>query len=121
MDGDPYEYAFHCFGGKWKPMIIWGIHINESVRFSAVRKNLPISEKVLSKMLKELEADGIVSRTVYPEVPVRVEYRLTPLGRSIVPILASIYKWGRESMIEKGIPIDTDGEINHGYEPVKAD
>ncbi len=115
MNGDPYEFAFHSFGGKWKPLIIWGMHINGAIRFSAVRKNLPISEKVLSKMFKELEADGIVTRTVYPEVPVRVEYRLTQHGETIVPILASIYKWGRESMIEKGIPIDQDGEKNHGY------
>jgi DNA-binding HxlR family transcriptional regulator len=117
MTEHPYEFAFRVFGGKWKPMIIWGIHINGVIRFSSVRKNLPISEKVLSRNLKDLEEDGVVTRTVYPEVPVRVEYRLTPLGESIVPILAQIYKWGRERMLELGLPVDREGEINHGYLP----
>ncbi|NTV90547.1 MAG: helix-turn-helix transcriptional regulator [Clostridiales bacterium] len=115
MFDDPYEHAFHAFGGKWKPRIIYGMHINETIRFSSVRKNLPISEKVLSKIFKELETDGIVTRTVYPEVPVRVEYRLTPHGRSIIPILEAIYKWSRERMLETGMPIDQEGERNHGY------
>lgn len=66
-------------------------------RFNELRKDLEgISQKVLADSLRALESDGIVARTVYPEVPPRVEYSLTPLGESMKPILDAMEKWGTE-------------------------
>lgn len=112
---DPYEYAFKCFGGKWKTLILHGIYVEKVARFSTFKKHFPISEKMLGQILKGLEADGLVNRTVFAEVPVRVEYELTPSGESLIVLMHQIYSWSREQMLERGIPIDAEGEKWHGY------
>ncbi|NTV91595.1 MAG: winged helix-turn-helix transcriptional regulator, partial [Clostridiales bacterium] len=71
--------------------------------------------KVLADNLQELEADGLVERTVYPEVPLRVEYRLTDNGQAIIPLLESVYDWGWHQMKNKSMEIDAYGEMWHGY------
>jgi DNA-binding HxlR family transcriptional regulator len=82
-------------GGKWKAVVLWYLK-NGKKRFGELRKHVPgISEKMLSLQLRELEADGIVKRTVYPEVPPRVEYELTAEGKTLVPALEAIAEWGR--------------------------
>ena len=82
-------------GGKWKPLILWHINKNITLRFNEINKNITkISHKVLSQQLKELEVDGIIHREVYPEVPPKVEYSLTDIGKSIIPILESMGEWG---------------------------
>ena len=65
--------------------------------------------------LREMEADGLIFRTVVPETPPRVEYRLTDIGRSLVPLLNAVYDWGWHDMKRKGLPIDALGEMWHGY------
>ncbi|MBP2644115.1 MAG: transcriptional regulator [Firmicutes bacterium] len=112
---NPYEYASHCFGGKWKPLILRAIYIENTARFCTFKKVHCISEKMLSQALKELEAERLVIRTVYPEVPIRVEYQLTPAGESLILLMDEIYKWSRKQMLDRGIPIDPEGEKWHGY------
>ena len=88
-------YALSLIGGRWKTNILWRLLGTDRLRYSALRKMIPdISERMLVNQLRELEADQLVNRIVYPEVPPRVEYELTPLGRSMKPMLKSISDWG---------------------------
>jgi len=82
--------------GKWKAVIIWHL-INEARRFSAIQHLIPaITHKILTQQLRELEADGLVRRKVYAEVPPHVEYSLTALGRTLIPVLNAMALWGHE-------------------------
>lgn len=84
-------------GGKWKAVIL--IHLIEKKRYNELRKELPmVTERTLSLQLKELEADGLVIRTVHAsKPPLKVEYALTDFGKTVVPLLKSIAAWGREA------------------------
>src|SRR5512133_1856551 len=88
------EAALDVIGGKWKPIILW--HLNGNVlRFNELQKGLPgVNSKMLTKQLRELEEDGIITRTVYPEVPPRVEYAITDFGKTLIPILQALCTWG---------------------------
>ena len=82
-------------GSKWKLLILRNL-LNRPWRFNELRKSLDgVSQKVLTDSLRQLEADGIIARTVYPEVPPRVEYSLTELGESLLPILSAMKSWGK--------------------------
>ena len=108
IDGDEYRIhmngrVYHCaldvtmelVGGKWKTIVLWYLR-KDKKRFSELRRQIPgITEKMLSMQLRQLEKDGFVSRTIYPEVPPRVEYALTPHGKTLLPLLEEIAKWGR--------------------------
>ena len=90
----PLEYGLSVFGGKWKSRIICVLAGLGTLRYSAIRKEMTdITDAVLSGNLRELEADGIIIRKQYPEIPPRVEYMLSEKGQSIVPILQSICRW----------------------------
>lgn len=90
----PIVGTINIVGGKWKPMILHMLS-DRIMRFGELKKQLPsISQKMLTQQLRELELDGIVGRTVYPEVPPRVEYRLTGLGSTLIPVLDQLYAWG---------------------------
>jgi DNA-binding HxlR family transcriptional regulator len=93
------DAAMDVIGGKWKVLILWAL--NEQVcRFGELRRLVPgITEKVLAAHLRELEADGIVHREAYDEVPPHVEYSLTPLGASLNAALAPLGAWGRENIL----------------------
>ena len=81
-------------GSKWKLLIIRNL-LQRPWRFNELRKDLDgISQKVLTENLREMEEDGLITRTVYPEVPPRVEYALSDLGKSLKPILDSMVAWG---------------------------
>ena len=90
----PFIYALSLIGKRWKPAILW--KMTEGInRFGQMKRAIPpISEKMLSQHLRELEADGLITRTIYPEIPPRVEYALTPLGESLKPTLNQLYHWG---------------------------
>lgn len=91
------ELCLQVIGGKWKPIILWRLHMEGVRRFGELKRAMPnITQKMLTQQLRELEADGMVSRHVHPEVPPRVEYALTPLGESVIPILERMCGWGRE-------------------------
>lgn len=80
--------------GRWKLNILWQL-LEGKLRYGDIKKRIPnISERMLAMQLKEMEADGLVTRTVYPEVPPRVDYELTDLGLSMEPMLRSIDEWG---------------------------
>ena len=82
-------------GNKWKLLIMRNL-LSRSWRFNELRKSLDgVSQKVLTDSLRQLESDGIIMRTVYPEVPPRVEYSLTELGESMRPILSAMENWGK--------------------------
>ena len=88
-------YALSLIGGRWKSNILWRLLSNGKLRYSELRKLIPdISERMLVAQLRELEGDQLVVRIVHAEVPPRVEYELTALGRSMKPMLQSISDWG---------------------------
>ena len=90
----PVEATLAVIGGKWKPLILWEIG-NGVMRFSGLQKSLPgVNAKMLTKHLRELEEDGVIRRKVYPEVPPRVEYSITPFGLTLLPVLRSLCDWG---------------------------
>jgi DNA-binding HxlR family transcriptional regulator len=93
----PFIFALSLMGKRWKPAILWkmteGIH-----RFGEMKRAIPpISEKMLTQHLRELETDGLITRTIYPEMPPRVEYALTNLGLSLQPILEQLNTWGEKA------------------------
>ncbi len=84
---DPYNYVMRVVFCRWKPFILRAMDFDEGklTHFSRFTKQLPITQKVLSENLRQLEADGLIYRTVLPTTPPQVEYRLTPAGKSLVP------------------------------------
>lgn len=81
--------------GKWKPMILMHLFNADCLRFSELKRRIPsITQKMLTKQLRELEAEDIVHREIYAEVPPRVEYSLTTHGRTLKPILDLMHEWG---------------------------
>jgi len=95
----PIEATLSILGGKWKTVIIWQLREGPR-RYSEISDALQnaISPKMLTKQLRELETDGIVSRVAYPEIPPRVEYRLTEKGVTLMPVLESMCEWGFKNL-----------------------
>ena len=88
------EAALDIIGGKWKALILWELH-GRTRRFGELRRAVVgISEKMLIQQLRELEADGLVHREAYPEIPPRVEYSLTEVGVSLNEVLEPLCEWG---------------------------
>ena len=106
-----FNYTMSLIQGKYKMFILYALMGYKVVRFNELKKYLKtISYKTLSANLKELEADGLVHREEYPQIPPKVEYSLTERGRSLIPILDSMCEWGRAqppltpSLTPKGRP-----------------
>jgi len=96
----PITYCMNFIGGKWKPVIIYLIRKGDN-RYSIFQKKIPdISRQTLTNHLRELELDGVLQRTVFPEIPPRVEYKLTDFGLSLTPILDAMQTWGYLNMEE---------------------
>ena len=92
------EAALDVVGGKWKVLILWALRV-DAQRFGELHRTVAgISEKMLIQHLKEMQADGIVTRKDFREVPPRVEYALTPFGKSLYAALAPLCEWGRLHM-----------------------
>lgn len=90
----PVELAVSAVAGKWKVLILWQLR-EGTLRYSALRSRLPkVTHKMLAQQLRELEADGLVDRTVYAVVPPKVEYTLTARGRELLPALEAMRRWG---------------------------
>lgn len=95
MFGCAVEAAIEAIGGKWKGPILY--HLETTKRFNELHRLLPnVTQRMLTKQLRELERDGIVQRTVYAEVPPRVEYNLTDFGRTLEPVMRELEKWGTQ-------------------------
>ncbi|MFI9149532.1 winged helix-turn-helix transcriptional regulator [Streptomyces sp. NPDC053367] len=93
------DAAMDVIGGKWKVLILWALHVRPH-RFGELRRELPgVTEKVLAAQLRELEADGIVHREEYDEVPPRVEYSLTRRGESLNTALEPLAEWGKANLL----------------------
>lgn len=122
IKGKKYKYRlqsqdFHCaldvtmhfIGGKWKAVVLWYLR-NGKKRFSELKELIPdITDKMLSLQLKSLEEDGIIQRTVYAEVPPRVEYAYTEEGRSLIPVVEAIAAWGRNKAEKEGRLVESEG------------
>lgn len=90
-----FELTLDIIGGKWKPLILFYIGMEEVIRYGELKKCIPnINERMLTRQLRDLEKDDLVNREVYREVPPKVEYSLTKLGKSIMPILKELKDWG---------------------------
>lgn len=92
------EMTIDLIGGKWKCLILW--HLSSGVlRFNELKRLFSdISQKMLTQQLRDLEEDGFIYRKVYPQVPPKVEYSLTRIGASLVPVLQEMNKWGTDFM-----------------------
>jgi len=102
MKGQSYscglEAAFDVIGGKWKVLILWALH-PQPRRFGELKRLVPgVSEKMLIQQLREMEADGIVHREAYYEIPPKVEYSLTEFGASLQTALTPLCDWGSKHM-----------------------
>ena len=100
-----FELALEVIGGKWKPIILYHLALDGVLRFSELRRSLAgVSDRMLTRQLRELEKDGLVRREVYKEVPPKVEYSLSELGCGLFPILLSMRQWGVkfEASLSKG-------------------
>ncbi len=102
----PVEATINLIGGKYKSLILWNL-ISGTLRFSELRREVPgATPKMLTQQLRQLETDGLVKRKVYPEVPPKVEYSLTDFGKSIRPVLESMYKWGTGYLNDQGLQVN---------------
>jgi DNA-binding HxlR family transcriptional regulator len=102
-DNCPVEATLDLIGGKYKALILW--HLSErQLRFSELRKVITsATPKMLTQQLRELEAQSLIHREVFPVVPPKVEYSLTELGRSLLPILVAMRDWGADYMRTKNL------------------
>ncbi|MBC2724583.1 MAG: winged helix-turn-helix transcriptional regulator [Desulfosporosinus sp.] len=94
------ELTLALIGGKWKALILWHLG-NNTLRYSELRKQLPnITPKMLTQQLRELEDSDLVKRFIYTQIPPKVEYSLTQAGKSLMPILDTLCKWGQNYAAE---------------------
>ena len=97
VNAKPFMYAMSLIDGKWKMHILFWLWKNEVLRYWELKRALgDVTHKMLSKQLKELEADDLIIRTEYPQVPPKVEYRLSERGESLMPVLQALCNWGHE-------------------------
>ena len=90
-----YSYTLSLIAGKYKPIVLYCLMEYEPVRFNEMRRYVgSAADKTLSQTLKELERDGLIHREMYPEIPPKVEYRLSARGASLMPILDQMCEWG---------------------------
>lgn len=102
----PVEVTLDMIGGRWKPLILWHLKEGRVLRHGQLKRLIPtITQKMLTQQLRQLEADGLVQRTQYPEVPPRVEYALTPYGNELQETLDHFCAWGAAHARKAGITI----------------
>lgn len=98
-----YDYCraapmLEWIGNKWTLVVLMKISENGPIRFNELYRNIPsVSEKVLSQVLRQLTADGIIRRELFPDVPPRTEYSLTALGQTLLPHVEALINWGRDN------------------------
>lgn len=95
----PIRNVISRFGDKWSMLVLFILHKYGVLRFKDLRRNIPdVSQKMLAETLKRLEADGLVIRKAYPEIPPKVEYNLTARADTLIPLLSSIFHWAIDNM-----------------------
>lgn len=96
----PLDAALQAIGGKWKGIILFHL-ARGKMRFNELQKSIgKVTERMLIRQLRELERDGLITRTVFPVVPPKVEYEITEFGQTLIPVLTQLNQWGREYMNE---------------------
>jgi DNA-binding HxlR family transcriptional regulator len=99
--GCPVESTLTFLDGKWKGVILFHL-LGGTLRFNELRRKAPlVTQRMLTKQLRELEEAGLISRTIHPVVPPHVDYALTPLGRSLEPVIQALHAWGKEHVVCK--------------------
>jgi len=94
VDACPKAPTADLLYSRWTPPILWTLSVSGRQRFSELQRSIPvITSKVLTQRLRQLERDGLVTRTYYPEMPPRVEYEITALGQSLAPLFAHLTQW----------------------------
>lgn len=108
--GCSVEAAIGLIDGKWKSVILFHLMKDGTLRFNEIRRHLcKVTPRMLTNQLRELEEDGLVIRKVYAQVPPKVEYSLSPLGKTMQPILLSLHAWGEANIGLYGKPHGHDG------------
>ena len=98
--GCPVEATLALIGGTWKGVVLWHL-LQGTLRFNEIRRRLPnVTQRMLTNQLRELERDSFVIRTVYPEVPPKVEYSLSERGRSLEPVILALRAWGEANILD---------------------
>ncbi len=98
--GCPVESTLSFLDGKWKGVILYHLLEEGTLRFNELRRRIPsVTQRMLTKQLRELEEAGLLQRTVFPVVPPRVDYALTPLGLSLEPVVTALRVWGKEHVV----------------------
>jgi DNA-binding HxlR family transcriptional regulator len=94
----PVTHCMNKIGGKWKPIVLYLINLGKN-RFSLLQKSIPeISKQMLVNQLRELEEDKLIERTIFAEIPPKVEYNLSEYGKTVLPIIATMADWGKVDM-----------------------
>jgi len=102
--GCPVEATLDLIDGKWKGVILYHL-LDDKIRFNELKRRLSrITQRMLTRQLRELEAAGLIHREIFPEVPPRVEYSLTALGRSLEPVVRTLWSWGDEYLAKRKSP-----------------
>lgn len=108
MSGCPVETTISVVGGKWKVVILWRL-VGGTKRFNELQRSIAqITRKMLTEQLRELERDNLIVRTVYSEVPPRVEYSLSDYGRTFIPIMQAMAQWGLVHQERAGLSTGTN-------------
>jgi DNA-binding HxlR family transcriptional regulator len=96
------EGTLRLIDGKWKGVIVFHL-LGHTLRFSELRRRIPaVTQRMLTNQLRELESDGLLVRKIYPEIPPRVEYTLSPLGSTLEPVIRALEQWGRSHVAADG-------------------
>ncbi len=102
-----FEVLIEIVSGKWKMLILWQLNVYGHKRFSDLKKLAEgVSTKVITSQLRDLEKQGMIKRVVYPEVPPKVEYHITELGKSLWPVLLSMQEWSIDYLEKSGVKIE---------------
>lgn len=118
--GCSVEATLDVIGGKWKGVILFHL-LSNTLRFNELRRLLPtVTQRMLTLQLRELELDGVIYREIYREVPPKVEYSLTPFGRSLEPILLLMRDWGDQYQQTISVEMSSQTEQNRGDEVADA-
>lgn len=116
----PAEYTLNVISGRWKVIILWHL-FGGTKRFSELQRGIEgVTQKMLAQQLRELESHGVLTRTVYPQVPPKVEYALTPLGRSLQPVVKAMCEWGNKQGVKCVTPERKTPSKKAAAEQVKA-
>ena len=103
--GCTVEAALGVIGGKWKGVVLYHL-LSGTLRFNEIRRKLPsITQRMLTNQLRELETSGLITRTVFAQVPPRVDYQLSERGRSLEPVILALKRWGDEYMADAVVKV----------------